>query len=149
SRALFERVETELAGIPGVSSASAAMVPLLANSRWGSSLEIESLPSAEAQKSPHAWYNEISPGDFGKIGIPLIAGREFSDADNPAGPKVAIVNEEFVRQFYPKRNPIGMHFGFWRGKTDIEVIAVVKDSHYGSVREKPYPTYYIPWRQDK
>lgn len=149
SRALFERVETELAALPGVTAVSTAMIPVMGGSRWGNSIEVEGLARADAKNSPHSIYNEINPGYFGKMGIPLIAGREFSERDNLAGPKVAIVNEEFVRQFYPNRNPIGMHFGYWRKAADIEVVGVVKDSHYASVREKPYPTYYLPWRQDK
>jgi putative ABC transport system permease protein len=149
SRALFERIESELTELPGVTSVGAAMVPVLSGSRWGSSLEVEGLSKADAQNSPHSWYNEIGPGYFGKMGIPLISGREFTENDNLAGGRVAIVNEEFVRKFYPNRNPVGMHFGFWRKPTDIEVIGVVKDSHYSDVREKPYPTYYLPWRQDK
>jgi putative ABC transport system permease protein len=149
SRALFERVEAELAALPGVSGVSAAMVPVMGGSRWGNSLEIEGRAQADAQNSPHSLFNEISPGYFGNMGVPLIAGREFSERDNQAGPKVAIVNEEFVRQFYPNRNPIGMHFGPWRKTPDIEVVGVVKDSYYSDVREKPYPAYYLPWRQDE
>jgi putative ABC transport system permease protein len=149
SRALFERVEGELAALPGVSGVSAAMIPVMSGSRWGSSLEIEGLARVDAQNSPHSWYNEIGPGYFGKMGIPLISGREFSENDNLTGPKVAIVNEEFMQKFYGNRNPIGMHFGYWHKTPDIEVVGVVKDSHYADVREKPYPAYYLPWRQDK
>jgi putative ABC transport system permease protein len=147
SRALFERVESEIAAIPGVSSVSAAMVPVLGNDRWGNDVKIEGRAASESQTSPHAWYNEIGPGYFGKMGIPLISGREFSESDDAAEAKVAVVNEEFVRRFYPNRNPVGMHFGGWA--PDIQVVGVVKDSHYASVREKPYPAYYVPWRQDK
>jgi putative ABC transport system permease protein len=149
SRALFERIESEIAAIPGVASVSAAMVPVMGNNRWGNSLEIEGRAASEVQNSPHAWFNEIGPGYFGKMAIPLIAGREFSESDNAAGPKVAVVNEEFVRRFYSNRNPVGMHFGAWHTTPDVEVVGVVRDSHYASVREKPYPAYYVPWRQDK
>ena len=146
SRALFERVESETAAIPGVRSVGAAMVPLIGGDRWGNSLEVEGF---KGNDGPHSWMNEIGPGYFGKIGIPLIAGREFSESDDMAGPKVAVVNEEFVRRFFSARNPIGSHFGYWRSKFQFEVVGVVKNSHYAAVKEKPYPTYYTPWRQDK
>ena len=56
-------------------------------------------------------FNEIGPGYFGKMGVPLIAGREFTESDNLAGPKVAIVNETFVRKILEGRSPLGVHFG--------------------------------------
>jgi predicted permease len=145
SRALFERVESEAAGIPGVRSVGAAMVPLIGGDRWGNSLSVEGFTGGE----PHSWMNEIGPGYFGKMGIPLIAGREFSESDDLAGPRVTIVNEEFVRRFFPARNPMGSHFGFWQSKVQLEVVGVVKNSHYAAVKEQPYPVYYTPWRQDK
>ncbi len=147
SRALFERAESELAAIPGVRSVAAAQVPILGDSRWGNSIQVEGFTVAPNQPGPHSWVNEIGPGYFGKMGIPLIAGREFTESDNLAGPKVGIVNQEFVRRYFPGKNPIGLHFGV--GKPQREVVGVVKDSHYAGVKEKPYPVYYEPWRQDK
>ena len=104
SQALFERVESEMAAIPGVRSVAAAKVT-------------------------------------------LIAGREFTEADNLAGTKVALVNQVFAKRFFEGQNAIGHRFGF--GKPDTEIIGVVKDSHYARVKEDPYPVFYTPWRQDK
>jgi predicted permease len=81
------------------------------------------------------------------MGIPLIAGREFTDADNLAGPKVAVVNQVFAKRFFEGQNAIGHRFGM--GKPDTEIIGVVKNSHYAEVKEDPYPVFYTPWRQDK
>jgi predicted permease len=148
SKALFERVESEMAALPGVRNVSDALVPLIGDSRWGSDVHPEGYTPAPGQNSGHAWYNEIGPGYFGKMGIPLIAGREFSEADNLGGPQVALINEEFVRKYFAGKNPVGRHFGTGVGQT-IEIVGVVKDSHYAAVKEKPYPVFYIPWRQDK
>ena len=142
SQALFERVETEMAALPGVASVSAAMVPAISGSRWGSDVRPEGY-----HEYGHAWLNAIGPGYFGKMGIPLLAGREFEIRDNLAAPAVAIVNQEFVRRYFAGANPIGRHFdGNGKG---LEIVGVVKDSHYGSVKEQPYPVFYMPWRQDK
>jgi predicted permease len=80
------------------------------------------------------------------MGVPLIAGREFTERDNLAGPKVAIVNEQFVKTFLPGRNPLGVHFsGSYK---DMEIVGIVKDSHYADVKQTPPNLYYTPWRQD-
>lgn len=143
SHALFERVETELAAIPGVNSVGASMVPLIAGSNWGNNITIQGRPSGE---NDHSMFNEIGPGFFGKMGIPLIAGREFTERDNQAGPKVAIVNQQFVKHFLEGRSPIGTKF---TGEGEMEIVGVVKDSHYSGVKQQPPNLYYTPWRQDK
>ena len=148
SAALFERVEHELAAVPGVRSVGAAMVPVIGGGRWGNSVQVEGFAAPDIYNGPHSWFNEIGPGYFGKMGIPLIAGREFSESDNQAAPQVAVINEEFVRRYFHGQNPIGRHFGM-SAKLEIEVVGVVKNSHYAQVKEQPYPAYYIPWRQDK
>ena len=146
SRALFERVETELASIPGVRGVAAALVPLIAGSNWGHDVAIEGRPAGQNDNS---MFNEIGPGFFGKLGIPLIAGREFTESDNLAGPKVAVVNQQFVKRFLEGRNPIGAKFNAGGKPADTEIVGVVKDSHYSGVKQEPPSLYYTPWRQDK
>jgi predicted permease len=143
SQALFERVESEMAAIPGVRGVAAAKVALIAGSSWGSNVTTDAALPADT----HCLYNELGPGYFGKMGIPLIAGREFTEADNLAGTKVAVVNQVFAKRFFEGQNAIGHRFGM--GKPDTEIIGVVKDSHYARVKEDPYPVFYTPWRQDK
>ena len=146
SSALFERMERELAAIPGVRSVAASLVPLIAGSNWGNSIQLEGAPR---DREYNALFNEIGPGFFGKMGIPLIAGREFSESDNLAGPKVAVVNQQFVKAFLAGRNPIGVRMSTSGKPPDIEIVGVVKDSHYSGVKEDPPKLYYVPWRQDK
>ncbi len=79
----------------------------------------------------------------------MIAGREFTKADTEGAPKVIVVNESFVKEFFAGHNPIGRRIGRGAGTDlNLEVVGVVKDSHYGSVRETPFPVFYQPWRQD-
>jgi putative ABC transport system permease protein len=144
SHALFERAESELAAIPGVRGVAACMVPLIAGNNWGNNVRVEGRPPGD----DHSMFNEIGPGYFGKLGIPLIAGREFTEGDNPAGPRVAIVNQQFVKHFLEGRNPIGVKFS-GGGPGELEIVGVVKDSHYSGVKQDPPNLYYTPWRQDK
>jgi putative ABC transport system permease protein len=146
-RALFERTEAELAAIPGVRSVSTAMVPLIGGSNWGNDVRIEGTP--EGGRDNNARFNEIGAGFFGKMGIPLIAGREFAESDTLAGPKVAVVNQTFVKSFLGDRNPIGVRFAQDNKTFDVEIVGVVKDSHYSGVKEEMPKLYYTPWRQDK
>jgi len=142
SQAICERAETELAVIPGVRSAVGSMVPLLAGSNYGNDVILP------GNKRFNSRFNEVGPGFFSKSGIALIAGREILDSDTAAAPKVAVVNESFVKKFFDGRSPIGEHIGFGRnGAFDTEIVGVVKDSHYSSVRQDPIPLFYRPWRQ--
>jgi len=79
-----------------------------------------------------------------------VAGREFTDADRAGAPKVAIVNEAFVKHFIGDRNPIGV--GVYRGggnnvKLDTLIVGVAKDAKYSSMKEAPPPVYYTPYAQ--
>jgi putative ABC transport system permease protein len=144
--ALFERVESELGAIPGVRSVAASMVPLLDNSNWSTSFYIEGLPHGANRPNSHS--NYVGPRFFSKAGIPLIGGREILETDTAASPKVAVVNEAFVKEFLNGQNPIGHRLGFEKeGAFDTEIVGIVKDSHYASVRQQPPPTFYLPWRQ--
>jgi predicted permease len=147
SHAIFERAESELAAIPGVLSAVGSSVPLLDNSNWETSFSMEGL--APGARRPNSKCNEVGPGFFSKAGIPLIAGREILASDTAAAPRVVVVNEAFVKQFFAGHNPIGHRLGFGKdGALAAEIVGVVKDSHYASVRQPPPPLFYRPWRQD-
>jgi len=148
SRALYERIETELAAVPGVRAVAASLVPLIANNNWGTDVGIEGAPP-DPHFASHSMLNEVGPGFFGKMGIPLLAGREFTDADNLSAPLVAVINEEFVKHFLPGRNPIGVKFSRGGKVFDTEIVGVVKNSHYSSVKREPPVLFCTPWRQDK
>jgi len=147
SKAIFERAETELAAIPGVRSVVGSSVPLLGNSNWGTSFHMEG--ERAGARGPNSKLNEVGPGFFGKAGIPLIAGSEIRETDTATAPKVMVVNEAFVKRFFGGRNPLGHRVGFGKaGDLDTEIVGVVKDSHYSSVRQEPPPLFFRPWRQD-
>jgi len=148
SMAIFERAESALAAIPGVRSAVGCLVPLIGDNSWSNDFRMEGL--AKGGRQPNSKLNEVGPGFFGKAGIPLIAGREIQDTDTSTAPKVVVVNETFVKQFFSGRNPIGHHIGIGKGDAlNTEIVGVVKDHHYASVRQQPPPVYYRPWRQDE
>jgi predicted permease len=151
SRALFERLEEELAAVPGVSGVTASLVPLLAGSNWGEDVDVEGFekgPDTDA----NANYNEIGPDYFRTIGSRLLSGREFTVADAAGAPKVAIVNEAFAKKFNLGRNAVGrrMSSGGGEGKRelDTEIVGLVRNTKYSEVKEPVPPAFYTPYRQD-
>src|SRR5262249_4305677 len=96
--------------------------------------------------------NFVGPEFFSTMGIPLLTGRELSESDTTAAPKVAIVNETFAQHFFSGRSAVGGHFAFGAGRSvhpDIEIVGVVKDTKEASVQEENTPFIYIPYSQNK
>jgi predicted permease len=144
-RDLMQRVS----GLPGVVHAAFAVVPVLDNNEWDSSIAVEGYTAKESEDvDPHMQY--ISPGFFDTMGIPVLVGRDFSLRDEQAAPKAGIVNEKFARKYFAGRSPIGLHVGMGGDpgtKLDIEVVGVVRDTRYEDLRrEVPYELY-IPYVQ--
>ncbi len=146
TRAFYERLEESIRAIPGVSAITASRVPLLAGNNYGSDVGIDGFESGP-DTDTHSMYNQIGPGYFRTLGIPLIAGREFTAADSANSPRKAIVNQAFVRKFSPNQNVIGKRMR-GNGDKDIEVVGVVKDTKYSDVKQAIPPMFYTPYRQD-
>jgi putative ABC transport system permease protein len=148
---LYDRLTERLAAIPGTKQVSAADTPAIAGSTNNGNITVEGYvpPTDEAADSN---IDAVGADYFRTMGTPLIAGREFTPADNLAAPKVAVVNEAFVRHFLPNQNPLGHHFAEGAGdkvKPNIEIVGVVKDAKYADMRETPPRAYYLPYRQNK
>jgi predicted permease len=146
--ALFHDALERLRITPGVENAGFGVIRLLEN-WWGSPLTIEGF-EAPSDKAAWAVNNGVSPGYFAALGTPLIAGRDFSVADLPAGQKVAVVNETFARRFFADRSPLRRRFGYGSDpgtKPDIEIVGVVKDAKYGELREETMPEVFVDANQ--
>jgi predicted permease len=148
SRLLFQRVEEELAAKPGVTGVSASLVALLAGNSWGNDVSVEGFESGP-DTDRNSRMNEVGPGYFRTIGVPLIAGREFTASDVLDGPKVAIVNEAFAKKFGLGRQAVGKRMEAGRsGKLDMEIVGLVADAKYSAVKDVVPPVYFAPYRQD-
>jgi predicted permease len=151
TRQLFERIEDEFGSQPGVTSLAVAMVPVLAGDNWGNSLVVEGF-EAGPDTNTNASFNGIGPDYFRTMGIPLMAGREFTRADAFGAPKVGIVNQAFAKKFNLGDNPIGKRFGLGgpnNPKPDIEIVGVVQDAKYSDVKRAAPPQYFLPYRQEE
>jgi predicted permease len=150
TRQLFERAETELAALPGVTAVAATIVPVLAGDNWGNSLVVEGF-EAGPDTNTNASFNGVGPGYFKTMGIPVMAGREFTAADVFGSPKVAVVNQAFAKKFNLGTNPIGKHFatGGPNAKPDIQIVGLVQDAKYSDVKRVVPPQYFLPYKQEE
>jgi len=149
--ALFENMRARISTIPGVRSVSMAEIGMMTGSSNRTSVRVEGYQSKEDEDmSPYT--NGVGPGYFATLGVPLIAGRDFTENDGPSAPKVAIINETMAHYFFGMENPLGRHFAFGSRKDpkrpDIEIIGVVKDGKFLTYREKANRFVYLPYRQD-
>ncbi|MEX2152613.1 MAG: ABC transporter permease [Gemmatimonadaceae bacterium] len=150
TRALFARVEEELAGLPGAAAVTSSIVPLIAGSNWGNTVTVEGF-RADVHGNAQTRFNAVGPDYYRTIGVDLLAGREFTAADDMGRPKVAIVNETFARKFGLGANPVGKRMAVGWGDTlklDIAIVGLVRDSKYSSVKDSIPPVYSIPHRQE-
>jgi len=150
SQQLFQDVIARLASVPGVSDVSAARVALIANSDSSTGIDVEGYKTAPEERTGTS-YNEISPGYFRTVGMPLLAGRDFTDGDVFSAPKVAIVNEAFTRKFKMGPNPVGRRFrrgGTDKDPFDIEIVGLVRDAKYSRVRDAVPAVFFTPYRQN-
>jgi predicted permease len=148
SRILFERLEEEILSIPGVSAVSAGMVPLLTGSNWGNDVSVQGFRRGPEVDS-NSRFNEVGPGYFRTLGVPVLAGREFTAADRLGAPKVAIVNEAFAKKFNLGRDAVGKFMATGgTDELDVQIVGLVKDAKYSQVKDEIPPLYFQPYRQD-
>ena len=145
---LFEHVEQELAALPGVTSVTDAMVPLLAGNNWGNTVHVQGYNCAP-DVDCSARYNEIGTDYFKTLGVHPSSGREFTAADRLGSQRVAIVNEEFARKFNLGRDAVGKFMGDDDNDSlNVQIIGVVPNVKYSQVKDSVPPVFYRPWRQD-
>jgi predicted permease len=150
SAQLFQRAQEELAAIPGVSGVATAMVALLAGNNRNRGIAVEGFKS-DPDTDTGSRYNRVNPDFFHTLGVPLLAGREFTAADAAGAPKVAVVNEAFAKKFHLGRDVVGKHMsdsGARGVKLDIEIVGLVRNAKYSQVKDEIPAQYFLPWRQD-
>ena len=144
SRELFRTLEQSLATLPGVASATVSMVPILAESNWGSHVSVGTFEKSSTN------YNAVGPDFFSTLSIPLLSGRGFDGSDAENRPRVAVVNTAFTRKFDLGQDAIGQRMGIGRGENgerDVEIVGIVADAAYSAVKDPAPPQFFIPMYQ--
>ncbi|HET6630159.1 MAG TPA: ABC transporter permease [Woeseiaceae bacterium] len=149
STALFRRIEEELSALPGAVSVASSMVGVVAGNSWGGNVSVqghEATPGSDDQ----ARYNAVGPGFFRTLQIPLLSGRDFTDADTAGRPRVAIVNETFAEKFGLGTDVVGKRMAVGSGgELDIEIIGLVADAKYSDVKDEIPPQYFLSQYQEE
>ena len=148
-RDLYHRLHDRLAALPGVVATSHSNMPIVSGDEWDNSLTVEGHDPTQTSKA-WAFMNHVSPDYFRSLGAELVAGRDFRWTDGFGAPKVCIVNQRFVKEYLPNRDPIGRHIGMNSDpgtKTDIEIIGVVHDFKYQDMNEEIGRQVYRPFQQ--
>ena len=145
TREFYHNLLQRVRALPGVTAASTAFSVPLGYYSNGGTLAIDGYQPPPGQPAPVAILNFVSPGNLQTLSIPLLRGRDFNDHDDDKAQYVAVVNQSFVKQYWPNRDPIGRHF---RSLDDpshsIEVVGVAKDARYLFVRGPEFPLAYMP-----
>jgi predicted permease len=146
---LFRRLRDNLDALPGVESASLAIMPVLSGDEWDSSMAVEGFQH-KPNETPDPHMQFISPDYFKTMQIPILLGRDFRMTDGRNAPKVCIVNEKFARRFFKDGMAVGRHIGMGGDpgtKLDIEIVGVVRDTKYESMRDEVPLEVYQPYHQ--
>ena len=146
AQSYFDRVRTELGRLPGVQSVSLAENVLLGFDKgsWENVDVAGYVP--QPNENTKIYRNIVSPGYFESLRIPLVEGRDFTDADDSQQPPVAVVNEAFAQHFLPGQDPLGHSITIW-GDRKTRIIGVVKNSDYHKVGQEPEPYFFVDLKQ--
>ncbi|HEY7513202.1 MAG TPA: FtsX-like permease family protein, partial [Vicinamibacteria bacterium] len=156
--AFFEQLTDDLRAVPGVREVGLANMAIILGNEWDSGVTVEGhLPKPGEEPSPYM--NAIGPGYFATLGVPVVAGRDFTRQDTDElkhgpedddwVPRVVMVNEKFARQFFgDSASALGRHVGFGSDPgtpTDMEIVGVVRDIKYTSLRDEIPIQMFVPY----
>lgn len=144
-RIFYRELRRRLAALPGVESASFAMMLPLSGSSSSSSAKIEGY-QPKRDEEVNVGFNFVGPDYFEAMGIPVLRGRGLNAADDERAPKVAVINEAMARRYWPNGDALG-------GKLEavgenMTVVGIVKNGAYQQLDEEPQPMLYAPMLQN-
>jgi predicted permease len=142
-RSAVERAEAT----PGVQSAAiASILPLTGG--LARTVFPEGQDESTGYRGTLTQLDDVTPGYFDTLRIPLLRGRVFADSDGKDTTPVAVINEAMAKHFWPNQDPLGKRFHFFGDPTLLQVVGVVKNSDVNSIGEEPVPLAYLPITQD-
>jgi len=141
-QSLLER----LTAIPGVGGVTLSSDGLFSHSDSADPIAVEGYTPKSGQEI-HSRMDHIGPGYFSAVGIPVLYGREIGLQDSGNAPRVGVVNQAFAQTFFPNTNPIGKHVTdtYPGNPGTVEIVGVVADAKYNTLREKTQPRLYAPF----
>ena len=149
TRRLYDELTDALRAAPGVRAVTGSQPALLSGSVNSTSIFVQGRTYGPDQ---HDDINRlvVLPDFFEIMGIPVLTGRGFTSRDDDRAPKVVVINSAAARKYFPNENPVGKRYGSSpEENATLEIVGVVRDAKYNSVRDEAPPTMYVPYRQTR
>ncbi len=145
---LNRQIEERMRAIPGVDQVGVGLyTPLTDN--WGELIMVEGHPPGQLNENQGSSWDRISTNFLDAVGQPVLRGRGFTDADNENSENIAVVNETFVKRFFPNEDPLDKHFGLdlpqYAGT--FRIVGLVRDAKYSAPRRETRPMFFVPLSQ--
>ncbi|HUD57822.1 MAG TPA: ABC transporter permease [Terracidiphilus sp.] len=146
---LYRQLQDRFSALPGVSSASLAMYSPLEGDNWSEGVFVQGHPLPRPNDESWATWDRVSPTFLDTIGVPVLRGRGLTEQDTAATQPVAVVNQSFVKRFFPKEDPIGKHFGVDAPKYSgaFEIVGVIADFKMNNPRSEAHRLFLRPLPQ--
>ena len=149
----WQQVLDKVRVLPGVEAAAVGTVIPLTDSHSRSDVTIEGMALPTPGNYPHPDVHIVSPGYITTLGIPLLRGRTFTDADDEKAPLVGMINAVTARRFFPKEDPVGKRFMFGHPSAKnapkwCTIVGVVSDTKLYGLANPARLEVYVPLRQD-
>ena len=147
--AMFERLREAIAAVPGVDAAAVSVITPMSNATWNNLITVPGFEAPEQERIAH--YNRVTPDYFRVMSTPVLAGRDVAPSDRFGAPAIVLVNETFAKKYFNGQDPLGKNFsiGMLKRETAVQVVGLVADAKYTSLREPPPPTMYAAWAQSE
>ncbi|MFL6446903.1 MAG: ABC transporter permease [Bryobacteraceae bacterium] len=146
---LYNTLEREFGALPGIQHVGLALYSALEGNNWGEGVRVEGRPEPGPNQDTGSSWDRVNPQFFEAVGQPVIRGRGLTDVDTAGSQRVAVVNEAFVKKFFPRENPLGRRFGVYSHKysSAFTIVGVVADAKYSNPRGEFRPMYFRPLAQ--
>ena len=146
---LYQGLRERIASLPGVTAASYSENGLFSGTESGDQITVEGF-TPQKDEDRGARFDQVGPAYFSTIGIPILLGRELTEADAASSRKVCVINEAFAKRFFANRNPIGMHVRDDFSETNrptFEIVGVAANARDHNLRGEVAPRFYVPAQQ--
>jgi predicted permease len=147
--ALYRQIEDRFSSLPGVASASLALYSPLEGDNWGEGIFVQGHPAPKPNDESWATWDRVTPQFLDTIGVKVLRGRGITAQDTAATQPVAIVNQTFVKRFFPKEDPIGRRFGVdgMQYSSTFEIVGVFADFKMNDPRAPAHRVFLRPLTQ--
>jgi predicted permease len=149
--ALYREIEDRFSALPGLTGASLALYSPLEGDNWSDCVIAQGRPAPRRGDDCDSTWDRVDTHFLGAIGVPIVRGRGITEQDTATSPPVAIVNESFVKKFFPNQDPIGRRFGMDRPEYsgNFEIVGVFRDFKMNLLysREQVHPVFLRPLTQ--